>query len=249
MVDTAIDENDGDYTAGDLSLREAIGLANGSIGADTITFSSLFDSAQTINLTGQLPTIAGDLTITGPGQDLLTLDAGRGTDNLLGTGDGFRIFNLDDGDSGNNINVSLSGMALTGGDPNENDLSGRGGAIRSGENLTVTSSTISGNSTAGFIAHGGGIFSRDGNFTVSGSTISGNFTTGSNADGGGISSRNSDLMVSGSTISGNFTTGSNADGGGIPLSMAISRLAAARSAATSSRVLTPTAAGSTATPT
>ena len=33
-VDTNIDENDGDYSEGDLSLREAIGLANGSTGAE-----------------------------------------------------------------------------------------------------------------------------------------------------------------------------------------------------------------------
>ena len=125
VVDTAIDENDGDYTAGDLSLREAIGLANGSIGADTITFNSLFDSARTINLVRQLPTIVEALTITGPGQDLLTLDAGRGTDNLIGTGDGFRIFNLDDGNSGSKIDVSLSGLTLTGGDPNEDDSAAR----------------------------------------------------------------------------------------------------------------------------
>ena len=39
VVDTLADENDGNYSLGDLSLREAIGLANGSIGADTITFA------------------------------------------------------------------------------------------------------------------------------------------------------------------------------------------------------------------
>ena len=92
VVDTAADESDGDYSAGDLSLREAIGLANGSIGADTITFSPLFDTAQTINLTSQMPTITDDVTITGPGQSLLKIDAGNGTDNTFATGDGFRMF-------------------------------------------------------------------------------------------------------------------------------------------------------------
>ena len=39
VVDTLIDENDGDYSAGDVSLREAIEAANASAGAETITFA------------------------------------------------------------------------------------------------------------------------------------------------------------------------------------------------------------------
>ena len=73
----------------DVSLREALGLANGSIGADTITFaSSLTDGgAATILLTlGEL--LANDaVTISGPA-NLLTIDAQNNS----------RIFHLDDGD-------------------------------------------------------------------------------------------------------------------------------------------------------
>ena len=53
-VDTLADESDGDYGSGDFSLREAIGLANGSVESpDAITF-------------------AGTLTAGGPGTIRLT---------------------------------------------------------------------------------------------------------------------------------------------------------------------------------
>src|SRR5262249_7221006 len=52
VVDSALDENDGDFSPGDFSLREAIGLANATTGADTITFDpTAFATPQTITLT------------------------------------------------------------------------------------------------------------------------------------------------------------------------------------------------------
>ena len=95
------------------------------------------------------------------------------------------MFNIDDGNDRATIDVSISGLTLTGG-----DVTGNGGAIRSSENLTVTDSTISGNSATSSsyttTAAGGGIFSRSGNLTVTDSTISGNSAGG---DGGGIHSQ------------------------------------------------------------
>ena len=38
IVSTLDDENDGDFSAGDLSFREAIALANENEGVDTLTF-------------------------------------------------------------------------------------------------------------------------------------------------------------------------------------------------------------------
>jgi len=180
--------------AGAGSLREAITMANGNGGADTINFSV----NGTIDLVSQLPTITDDLTITGPGANLLTIDAGDGTDNTFNTGDGFRIFNIDDG-IGTQLDVTLSGLTLTGG-----DVSDMGGAILNRENLAVTSSTISGNSTG---SAGGGIDNSFGTLTITGSTISGNSAN----YGGGISNGGTATVTS-STISGN-TAGSN--GGGI----------------------------------
>ncbi len=200
VVDTTSDENDGDFSTGQLSLREAIDLANGNADADTITFGSLFLATQKIDLDSQLPTITGDLTITGPGQDLLTLDARGGDDNMIGNGDGYRLLNIDDGDNGNLIEVAISGLTLTGGDVPFADLDGKGGAIRNLENLTLTGSTLSGNS-AGNV--GGGIFNDNGTATITNSTFIGNSAEG----GGGIfNGFDSTTTITSSTISGNSAT-------------------------------------------
>ena len=204
VVSTTQDSVDGDFSIGELSLREAIEIANESSGADTITFdASVFVGAQTINITSQLPNITEELTITGPGADLLTIDAGDGTDGQFGTGDGFGILLIDSGIlPANLIDVTLSGLTLTGG-----DLSGNaaGGAIFSYGNLGLDSVVISGNSAGGA---GGGIFgSNFSEVSVTNSTISGN---SAGDDGGGIFGGS--VTVTNSTISGNSASG---NGGGI----------------------------------
>ncbi len=213
------------------SLREAIGLANTDTVADEITFSV----NGTIDLASQLPTISQPLTITGPGQSLLTLDAGDGADNLPATGDGYRIFFVDNFTAV--IDVEISGLTLTGGDTGTDTTSTNlGGAIRNRENLTITSSTIARNAAprgggiennsdgtltiidstieenqaiAELGGFGGGIYSF-GNTTIKSSTLSGNTATGR---GGGVySSLNPTISVTNSTLSGN-TAGTL--GGGI----------------------------------
>ncbi len=189
-VNTLIDVNN----AGDglTTLREAIAAAAAN---DTINFSV----TGTINLTslGQL-TINKNLTITGPGANLLTIQAYNPSP---AAGNGSRVFNVDDGSSSSTKTVSISGLTLAGG-----DASGNGGAIRNLENLTVTNSTISGNAATG---NGGGIYSANHNLVVTGSTVSGNTAK----YGGGIYCVKGTLIVTGSTISGNSAT--SADGGGI----------------------------------
>ena len=67
---TALMNNNG----GDgISLRKAITAANNTAGPDAITFAV----AGTIDTLSQLPTITSQLTITGPGADQLTIDAGN----------------------------------------------------------------------------------------------------------------------------------------------------------------------------
>ena len=234
VVSTDFDESDGDFSAGDLSLREAILLSNTVSTPTTITFSSLFDTAQTIDLVSQLPTITTPLTITGPGQSLLTIDAGNGTDGLFATRDGFRLFDIDNGDS-SRINVTLSGLTLTGG-----NSTGNGGAILNEESLRVLDSTLVANNGAfgGAIAStgngslilsrstisgnlgrlgGGGLSSAAGDLEIDNSTIDNNYTTGFLANlgsGGGIYAFGA-LVLEQSTVSGNRTEGAGADGGGI----------------------------------
>ena len=212
LVDTITDEIDFDFSTGDLALREAILLANGSVGTDMITFDSSLDGG-TILLDQSLGELAITQAVTIDAMSLtsgLTIDAGDGTDMTPGTGDGIRIFNIDDGNGGSQIEVEIVALTLTGG-----DVSVVGGAIRSTENLTVTGSAITGNATSGDNFHGGGIYSRYGDLMVTGSTISGNFTSGNSARGGGIYSRDGNPTVTASTISGNSTSGSDAHGGGI----------------------------------
>ncbi|MCH2210576.1 MAG: Ig-like domain-containing protein, partial [Fuerstiella sp.] len=137
------------------------------------------------------------MTITGPGADLLTIDA----DNES------RIFNINDGDNSSQSDVSISGLKLTGG-----DVSDEGGAIFTRENLSVTNSTISGNS-----AYRGGGIDNNGTLSVSNSTISGNTAAGGYYSSGGGIDNNGTLSISNSTISGNTAAGyyDNAGGGAI----------------------------------
>ncbi|TWU51875.1 choice-of-anchor Q domain-containing protein [Rubripirellula reticaptiva] len=200
-------------TSGDglVTLREAIIAANADAttdlsqtgsGADTITFDPIvFATAQTINIGSQLPTITAALTISGPGANLLTIDAGDGTDNTFDTGDGFRIFNIDDSNNGSHINVAVSGLTLTGG-----DIVGVGGAIFNNESLSISNSTLTANAATG---RGGAIVNgNDANLNLTGSTLSNNRTRD---DGGGIVNFGTASVVE-STISGNSAV---QDGGGI----------------------------------
>src|SRR4051812_1033504 len=85
------------------SLRAAVGLANSTAGADTITFSSLFDAPQTITLTaGELALTdpSGATTISGPGAALLSVSGNHAS----------RVFKVYSGAS-----AALSGLTITGG--------------------------------------------------------------------------------------------------------------------------------------
>jgi uncharacterized protein (TIGR03437 family) len=180
--------------AGAGSLRQAVTDANANgAGADTINFSALFNTAQTITLTtGQL-SINSSLTINGPGANLLTVSGNNAS----------RVFLINSG-----FSVSLSGITITGGNGAGAGGGDGGGALNNGA-LTVTNSTISGNTTDN---SGGGI----GNFgvlTVINSTISGNTANG--FFGGGSISNGGTLTVTSSTISGNSAPNGDNKGGGI----------------------------------
>ena len=77
IVSNLEDENDGDFTSGDLSLREAIALANENEGADTISFdASLSGSAISLNTSESSSLVIKDsVDIVGRGLPL-TLDGG-----------------------------------------------------------------------------------------------------------------------------------------------------------------------------
>src|SRR5439155_9223160 len=129
----------------DCTLREAINAANADAGAETITFDPTVFAAPgpfTINLGSVLPDITSDMTITGPGANVLTVKR-----NVAGT---FRIFFVHNG-----ATASISGLTVNNGNASD------GGGIRLGLNLgdtgtlTLTRVAITGN-TATARGNGGG---------------------------------------------------------------------------------------------
>ena len=86
--------------AGAGSLRQAIADSNAAAGSDTVVFNSTFNSPQTITLASVIsidPAVGDSLTITGPGQNLLTVSGNNAVP----------IFYLLTGDT-----ASISGMTL-----------------------------------------------------------------------------------------------------------------------------------------
>lgn len=192
-----VDTNDGTCDA-DCSFREAVVAANATVDNDTVAFSSLFNTSQTITLSLSEVVIAanGSLTITGPGANLLTLDGNQAS----------RIITMSPASV-----VTLDGLTFTRGNGVSPTNTNTGGAIHTnGGSLTLTNSIVTGNQTTGV---SGGIRNSGtgSSLTVINCTISNN-TAGSS--GGGIQSfSTSTVVISGSTISGN--TNLSGSGGGL----------------------------------
>jgi hypothetical protein len=168
------------------SLRADIAAAHNG---DTIVFAPSLDG-QTITLTSGELLIRKNLIIAGPGAGELTVSGNNAS----------RVFEV-----AKLRQVTLSGLTISKGvasGPQPGDL---GGGILNHGTLTVSGSTLSGNS-AGL----GGSILNDGTLTVSNSTLTGN----SAAQGGGINNQGT-LTVSGSTLSSNVGLGSISYGGGI----------------------------------
>jgi CSLREA domain-containing protein len=196
------------------TLREAISAANNnaasgatagectagsSSGSDAITFSV----TGTINLTGVLPDLSSDMTITGPGSSQLTVKRN--------TSDFYRIFNVLSGV------VSISGMTVTNGNPSG---AAKGGGIQNLATLSLNDLTVTSNqSGTGSGAAGGGVFNQ-GTLTMTNSSVTGNSTPNGSTqmDGGGIANTGT-LTLTNCTVNSNQTgngTGSNGGfGGGI----------------------------------
>jgi len=203
------------------SLRDAIFYAS-ALSSPTITFdTTVFDGVSTdntINLAlGQL-LINSSLTINGPATGV-TINAGGNSRVLeidgIVAGDTVSLSNLTL-ENGDGYAANGTGLGIANGDDG-----GGGGLLiyaASGNQATVTisNSTISGNSTA-LDCNGGGIYndseSGSATLTITNSTISGN----SASVGGGIYNLNVSgtdmLTITNSTISGN-SSGSG-EGGGI----------------------------------
>ena len=96
VVSTVEDVFDGDYSPGNLSLREAVALAAEHEGPDTIRFAETLPDDMIALTQGEL-SIGGELAIAGPASDKLTIGGGYST----------RIFNI-----APESNVTLTGLTF-----------------------------------------------------------------------------------------------------------------------------------------
>jgi RTX calcium-binding nonapeptide repeat (4 copies) len=193
-VDTLLDENDGNLTVGDVSLREAI--ASSSAGGSIDFAPSL--TGGTITLTqGQL-VVDKALTINGLGADKLTVSGNNAA----------RVFRIDDAQSSVS-QVAISGLTIANGFADESIGDRYGAGISNDESLKLTN-TIVRNNRALF---GGGGILNNGSLFIESSTINDNLA----GFGGGILSGDIEgsmrtLSLANTTVSGNKA---NAEGGGI----------------------------------
>ena len=124
--------------------------------------------------------ITKNLTITGPGAGLLTVEGDGGQS----------VFAVYGGDT-----AAISGLTVTGGGGG-----GIGGVYNSGT-LTLSDDVITGNSSTGA---GGGIYNGGGVLTVTDSIVSDN--SASSSDGGGILNSGGTAVIDSSTVDGNSAT-------------------------------------------
>ena len=218
----------------DCSLREAIdAAANG----DTIAFSALFTTPQTISLAPNFPFFGGliistDLIVTGPGSDLLTISSSGGDGIFVSTGNTVRFSDLTitganatgienfgyltlercvvTGNGGTGIKHQLGSLIISESTITENTGDEAGG-IESHDFVSITNSTISNNTGNDPDPGGGGIY-NDGVLTMTNSTVSGNAKLGGDYNGGGIY-HNGFTTLSFCTITNNLAAGTNRAGG------------------------------------
>lgn len=180
--------------AGNLcTLRAAIEQANQTAGVDAVNFdATLFGSAQTILLSGALPAVTDDLTITGTAPALLAVDGNMN----------HRPFAVVP-----NVTAAITNLSVIRGFIGES----RGGCILNGGNLTLTNVVVRNCEVNS--GDGAGI-SNNGTLNVANSSIYDNF--GINLNGGGISNTGV-AAVSNTSIYNNSTLGSDffGNGGGV----------------------------------
>jgi hypothetical protein len=187
------------------TLRGAIAAANPG---DTIQFSALFNTPQTITLTDGELAVEKDLTILGPGANLLTVSGNQVS----------RVFLIPRTLSpAPPLNVAISGLTIANGidTSKSQNFGGTGGGIYNGGNLTLTNSAVTGNSTVQGGQGGGIMFEPGGGATMNviGSTFTGNTGNGSGA-AIGLRCGSCTVNLANSTIAGNSISG-NGDGGGL----------------------------------
>ena len=174
-------------TQGELVVEDSLSIDGTSVGGVLITGDADDDDIT-----------VGDTNIT----DVSASFGGTAGDDDDLLDDNSRVVNF----TGSSGNLTLTGLTITGGRATGSIDVGGGILFDSGGVLSLSNSTVSGNSSGG---DGGGISTTNGDVSLSSSTVSGNSSGG---NGGGISNFQGDVSLSSSTVSGNSSGG---NGGGI----------------------------------
>jgi hypothetical protein len=170
VVTTLLDETN---PSGTNSLRQAIYFAESLSGPQTITFDPSIltkQSGNVIDLQSALPDLIGNITIKGPGANVLTVQ--RDAKDAA-----FSVFTVDA-----RATATISSLTIFGGS------AAQGGGIDNLGTLTVSDCTLSGNQANDGL--GGGI-NNTGSLTVSNSTLAGNAA----GSGGGIYNQSSGAVI------------------------------------------------------
>jgi hypothetical protein len=171
------------------SLRDAIATTPAG---GTVDFQAGLSG--TITLTSGELAINKDLTIAGPGANVITVSGNSAS----------RVFEI-----AATYTVGISGLTIADGSVVNGD---NGGGILNSGTLTVSASTISNNSAMGIFLNGlgGGIY-NSGTLSITNSIVSGNAahnTLGGDAGGGIYNNSDGALTITDCTLSGNSTNGS-----------------------------------------
>lgn len=179
------------------SLRQA--LANAKDG-DLIDFAAALHG-QSITLTSAELVIDKNITINGPGADILTVSRSFSSTP-------FRIFHVMPGH-----NVAIEGLTISGGSVGVGEVGG--GILNDHATLTVTNCTVEFN---GLAECGGGICNDGSNGSATLSILNSTITSNSSSpigDGGGICNDGSNGSATVSIVDSNITGNASPFGGGI----------------------------------
>jgi hypothetical protein len=196
--------------SGSGSLRDTIGALT-TVSGDEVTFSATLPCSTITLSSGEIQIPQGNLSITGPGADALTIDGASTQRIFRHTGTG---------------TLSISGLTVTHGKYAASSGAATGGCLRSTGNIVLTNSTVSScvaRATGSASAYGGGIFTA-GDLSLIHSRLSYNIVSAPSdtqtvfhGASGGAAFVRGDLLVSYSTVNNNSagTPSLRGSGGGL----------------------------------
>jgi len=233
LVDNSGDTFDGDFSQGEVTLREAIVMAtfpeefdNLSLDTNTVFFDPRVFNGEAQDVIRLDSTLLIEHSVTIDGGDLgVVITGDRSNNDMLLNGtfitdtgasdsiglltDNVRPFDVLYSGAASSV-VTFKGLTITGG-----NTRGFGGAINNEKaTIVIEDSLIAGN----LASSGAGIYTNAGNVSLINAAVSDNGSFGNDfgfdlgdGRGGGIATRSGNITLAGSTVSGNASE----DGGGI----------------------------------